>query len=210
MVHVHVPRLSCGYRTTSREGWKFLRPLDTQLSYDLVSPPEENTAAAVRSHVEGNGTTSSVGLALEVFLSLLTPRFFPFLLVTLIICNLSSVIVPVPLMHKFYRFAYAMPFYQNVQATKVILFETERRNALARYFGVLGAWVVLMLGLLVGAQWMEQKRVRPRGVQSSAHDERHEQESSDDAEDKVSDAEDKADSADEKQDYDEEATTPVE
>lgn len=62
-------------------------------------------------------------------------------------------------MHRLYRFAYAMPFYQNVQGTKIIVFGNESHAALARYFAVLGTWTVLLVGLLCVGQWVEWRRV---------------------------------------------------
>lgn len=86
-------------------------------------------------------TLLAVGLPMESMISLLTIRWFPYFLIFWIILNLTSSFLPIDLMQRFYRWGYAFPFYNNVQATKVILYGIQPNEFLGRYFGILFGWV---------------------------------------------------------------------
>lgn len=106
---------------------------------------------------------SAVGLTLEVALSLLTPRFFPFLLVTLIICNGASTTAPIELMHGFYRYGRAMPFFQNAQVSKIVLYGFEDAQTIGRCLAVLSAWVAVMVPALWRVQYRDWASKANRG-----------------------------------------------
>lgn len=103
-------------------------------------------------------TLFAVGLAMESMISLLTPRFFPFFLIFWIITNLSSSFLPLELMQRFYWWGYGWPFYQNVQATKIIMYGNQPTHILGRYFGVLIAWAVVNVVALILCSWVERRR----------------------------------------------------
>jgi hypothetical protein len=61
-------------------------------------------------------------------------------------------------MQPFYRWGYAFPFYQNVQATKIILYGILPNHFLGQYFGVLFAWSGVNLVFLPFCMWVERRR----------------------------------------------------
>ena len=95
---------------------------------------------------------------MESMISLLTPRFFPFFLIFWIITNLSSPFLPLELLQRFYWWGYGWPFYQHVQATKIIMYGNQPTHILGRYFGVLIAWAVVNVVALILCSWVERRR----------------------------------------------------
>ncbi|KAL8280092.1 hypothetical protein RQP46_007422 [Phenoliferia psychrophenolica] len=104
------------------------------LWYSLV-----NVAFNVPMDGNGHSGLSSqagfMGLAMEFMITLLTIKFFPMFLITWIITNVTSSFFPPTLMETFYRYGYAMPFYNSVTADKFIFWGA--RNRLGLNFGVL-------------------------------------------------------------------------
>lgn len=104
-------------------------------------------------------TFLAVGLALEALFSLLTIRWFPFALIFWIILNITSSFLPIQLMQPFYRWGYAWPFRLNVEASKLLFYDTEPRHYLGRYFGGLMAWACAGVVCLVAFQLLDRWRL---------------------------------------------------
>lgn len=99
-----------------------------------------------------------VGLALEAGLSLLTPKWFPMFLITWIIINITSSFLPQVLQNEFYTWFVAFPFYNLVQAYKLILYGTQESHLLGLYFGILSAWAVVGTFMVAAMQVLDRKR----------------------------------------------------
>jgi len=108
-------------------------------------------------------TYLAVGLALESLISLLTMRWFPFALISWIILNITSSFLPIELMQPFYRWGRAFPFRLNVEATKLILYDTQPRHILGQYMGGLLAWTFAGIISLVLFQLLDRWRME-RGI----------------------------------------------
>ncbi|KAK0458673.1 uncharacterized protein EV420DRAFT_1270342 [Desarmillaria tabescens] len=93
----------------------------------------------------------SVGLALEAMITLLTPKFMPFFMITWIITNVAVCFMPIEVLPHFYRYGYAFPFYNVSGAVRTVLFGT--KNQLGLHFGVLLAWTIVSLFTLPLFQW---------------------------------------------------------
>ena len=64
-------------------------------------------------------------------------------------------------MPRFYQYGYAFPFFNAIQATRTILFNT--KSHLGRNFGVLIAWMVLgLLGMAVGTRGMQRRNLNAK------------------------------------------------
>lgn len=104
-------------------------------------------------------TFIGIGLALEASMSLLTMRWFPFSLIFWIILNITSSFLPISLMDPFYRWGRAFPFRLNVEATKLIMYDTQPRSYLGQYFGGLIAWAFAGIISVILCQLVERWRV---------------------------------------------------
>jgi hypothetical protein len=62
-------------------------------------------------------------------ITLLTPRFTPFFLITWIISNVSVAIYPLQALPHVYRYGYAFPFYNISRAVRAIVFRTKNEGA---------------------------------------------------------------------------------
>ncbi|KAF9029608.1 hypothetical protein BDZ89DRAFT_950399 [Hymenopellis radicata] len=97
----------------------------------------------------------SVGLALEAMSTLLTPRFLPFFMILWIIVNVSVCFMPIELMPHFYRYGYAIPFYNMSRAVRTVLFST--KNEVGLHFGILIAWAAVSAITLPTFQWYRRR-----------------------------------------------------
>ncbi|KAG5641496.1 hypothetical protein DXG03_005093, partial [Asterophora parasitica] len=98
----------------------------------------------------------SVGLALESLLTLLTVRFIPYFMILWIIINVSVCVFPIEVMPIFFRYGYAMPFFNVSQAVRTIVFGT--RNRVGENFGILIAWIIISCISLPLIQWFVRRR----------------------------------------------------
>lgn len=114
----------------------------------------------------------ATGFALEAFLSLLTLRWFPFSLMFWIILNITSSFLPLELMQPFYFWGYAWPFRLNVQASKLIFYDTEPQHYLGRYFGGLIAWALAGIVSICAAQLLDRWRI-DRSMRAAAASKKH-------------------------------------
>ncbi|TFK37433.1 hypothetical protein BDQ12DRAFT_685318 [Crucibulum laeve] len=83
----------------------------------------------------------TVGLALEAMITLLTPNFIPFFMLTWAIVNVSVSIFPLEVMPKIYHYGYAAPFYNVSSAMRTIVFGT--KNRVGFNFAILIVWIVI-------------------------------------------------------------------
>ncbi|KZP19961.1 hypothetical protein FIBSPDRAFT_742993 [Athelia psychrophila] len=99
---------------------------------------------------------TALGLALEVMITVLTPRFVPFFLILWIISNVSVSFYPIDALPGVFRYGYAGPFYNVSRTVRTILFNT--KNDVALNFGVQLAWVGLSLITLPLVQFLIRRR----------------------------------------------------
>ncbi|KIJ68923.1 hypothetical protein HYDPIDRAFT_144365 [Hydnomerulius pinastri MD-312] len=94
---------------------------------------------------------AALGLALESMITLLTPKFTPFFLFSLIIVNISSAALPDALQPSFYSLSVAFPVWNLSQAMRTIVFNTQ--SYLAQNAGVLIGWSLMSSMTLIGFTW---------------------------------------------------------
>ena len=100
------------------------------------------------------------GLVLESVITLIGPKFIGIFLVFFIISNVSVANYPPEVMNRFFHYAYAMPFYQMRQVYTMILFNTGKHIEILKYFGILWAWIALLLLTMPVIVWIDYNRVR--------------------------------------------------
>ncbi|TIB58762.1 hypothetical protein E3P77_04176, partial [Wallemia ichthyophaga] len=83
---------------------------------------------------------SALGLATEVIITVVGPKFMPYALVALIIANVSVAAVPPDLQVWFFKYYPAMVYYHLNRGVRCIIFNI--KNELGLNFGVCLAWVV--------------------------------------------------------------------
>ncbi len=86
-----------------------------------------------------------LGLVTECAISLVGPRFIGFALVFWIIINVSVANLPIELSPSFYQYGYSMPFYNIRQIYIKIIFDVGQRVEMLKYFGILWAWLAVIL-----------------------------------------------------------------
>ncbi|KAJ1018596.1 hypothetical protein NDA16_004878 [Ustilago loliicola] len=98
-----------------------------------------------------------LGFVTECAISLVGPRFIGLALVLWIIVNVSTSNLPIDLSPSFYRYGYAMPFYSIRQIYIKVIFDVGQRIEILKWFGILWAWLAVIL--LTFPLWirMEQK-----------------------------------------------------
>ncbi|KAG8907501.1 hypothetical protein FRB99_003874 [Tulasnella sp. 403] len=102
---------------------------------------------------------AALGLSTEAMITLLTPRFIAYFLLTLIIFNVSVASVPIVLQPGFYRYGYGFPVFNLSQAVRTIIFNT--KSHLGLNAGVLIAWIILScITIPLFTWWMRRKDVK--------------------------------------------------
>lgn len=99
----------------------------------------------------------ALGMGLESMITLLTPRFIPFFMISWIIVNVSTAFMPLEVLPKVYHYGYGFPFYNVSAAVRSIIFGT--RNQLGLNFAVLISWGLLSCCTLVLFQWFRRREV---------------------------------------------------
>ncbi|KAF9447255.1 hypothetical protein P691DRAFT_707098 [Macrolepiota fuliginosa MF-IS2] len=97
----------------------------------------------------------ALGLAIESMLTLLTPKFIPFFLLTWIIANVATCAFPIEALPILYRYGYASPFYNMSKAARTIVFGT--RNRVGFHFGILLIWAVISCITLALFQFLARR-----------------------------------------------------
>ncbi|EST06999.1 protein of unknown function DUF3533 [Kalmanozyma brasiliensis GHG001] len=97
-----------------------------------------------------------LGFVTECAISLVGPKFIGLSLVFWIIINVSVANLPIELSPSFYRYGYAMPFYNIRMIYVKIIFDVGQRIEILKHFGILWAWLVVVL--LTLPLWMHLER----------------------------------------------------
>lgn len=99
----------------------------------------------------------ALGLTLEALISLIGPQFIAFGLVLIIITNVSGALIPVELTPGFYKYSYAMVFY-NTKAVFLLIFTNAGKHIdILKHVGILWAWVAVMLLTFPIWIWRERR-----------------------------------------------------
>ncbi|KAG8952839.1 hypothetical protein FRC00_006594 [Tulasnella sp. 408] len=138
--------------------------IPVSFSYAMVSLPFKLTFGAKYSYAGGFFLfwlfvylgMAGLGLATEAMITLLTPRFIAYFLVTLIIFNVSVASVPIALQPSFYRYGYGFPVFNLAEAIRTIIFNT--KNKLGLNAGVLLAWVALSMVTVPLFTWIVRRK----------------------------------------------------
>ncbi|RPD68703.1 hypothetical protein L226DRAFT_540433 [Lentinus tigrinus ALCF2SS1-7] len=93
----------------------------------------------------------ALGLSLEAMITIFTPRFVPFFLFTLILYNISPVVLPDELQNPFYSYGNGFPIWNLSQALRTIMFNTN--SHLGRNAAVIIAWILMSCGTLSLLTW---------------------------------------------------------
>ncbi|PWN53781.1 hypothetical protein IE53DRAFT_309607 [Violaceomyces palustris] len=97
-----------------------------------------------------------MGGLMELVASLVTPPYMSFFMVSFIVVNNAVSSWPFQLLHPFFQYGYAMPFYHLRQSFITIIFNT--RSHLALNIGVLVAWLALVWSGLFLHTLLERKK----------------------------------------------------
>ncbi|EPQ27589.1 uncharacterized protein PFL1_04727 [Pseudozyma flocculosa PF-1] len=109
-----------------------------------------------------------LGLATECFISLVGPQFIGFCLVFFIVINVSTASLPIEVSPSFYRYGYAMPFYNLRSIYNIIIFDVGKTQTIAKYTGILLAWLVVILATFPIWIWLETRRAaKARSAQAN-------------------------------------------
>ncbi|CEH16028.1 Domain of unknown function DUF3533 [Ceraceosorus bombacis] len=115
-----------------------------------------------------------LGLMTEAFLSLVGAPFIGFCLILIIIVNVAVSNLPIELQNEFFKYGYAMPFYNLKQSYLTIVFNVGKRSDLFKYAGILWVWIIVVIFTFPIWIWLERKReikaasAPPRGPPPSA------------------------------------------
>ncbi|KAJ1300800.1 hypothetical protein OPQ81_002440 [Rhizoctonia solani] len=93
----------------------------------------------------------ALGLVIEAAVTILQPRFMAYFLVPWLIVNVATPVEPHEMQVWWYKYGYAMPFFNHGEAVNTILFNT--KNVLGRNSGVLIAWASLSIVTIAGLTW---------------------------------------------------------
>ncbi|TFY62802.1 hypothetical protein EVJ58_g3646 [Rhodofomes roseus] len=107
------------------------------------------------------------GLATEFAIGVLTIKFAPFFLLTLIISNVSVTEFPLELLPGVFRYGRGFPFYNASQAFRTITFDA--KSHLGVNVAVLICWVLISLLTVSASTWIIEGRNRRRGIEEEAH-----------------------------------------
>lgn len=106
---------------------------------------------------------SSVGSIIEVLVQICfatTPPFIGFVLVYMVVTNLSPTVSPIVLCPKFYRYGYAIPLKNFYDLLQVAYFNA-RKAHVGRNVGILIAWIIVSNAALPFAmKWLAHKKQR--------------------------------------------------
>jgi len=174
-------KLTCVSLVSLRIAFPLIAYLPLSLSYALLSLPFH--APFGTKYTYGAGffvylayiymDMCALGLACEAAMSILKPQFMTFFLVSWLIVNISTPVEPHEMQSWWYKYGYAMPFYNHATAVRTILFST--KNVLGRNAGVLAAWMGLSVITITALTWMrrrntikqERRRVETYGLEKT-------------------------------------------
>ncbi|KAI0641589.1 hypothetical protein C8Q79DRAFT_918920 [Trametes meyenii] len=96
---------------------------------------------------------AALGLSLEAMITILTPRFTPFFLFTLILYNVSPVVLPDELQPAIFAYGFGFPIWY---ALRTIMFNTN--SHLGKNVAVIIAWIILSCGTMTCFTWYMRRR----------------------------------------------------
>ncbi|KAI0759545.1 hypothetical protein BD413DRAFT_273447 [Trametes elegans] len=99
---------------------------------------------------------AALGLSLEAMITILTPRFTPFFLFTLILYNVAPVVLPDELQSPIYSYGTGFPIWNLSQALRTIMFDTN--SQLGKNIAVIVAWILLSCGTMSILTWYTRRR----------------------------------------------------
>ncbi|GAA5927678.1 SNG1 family protein [Sporobolomyces koalae] len=110
----------------------------------------------------GNWATMwALGLAMEVALTILGPKYTAFFLIFWAITNVSVAFIDIADQSHFYSYGFIMPVFQAVQISKAILFGTKQRFLQA--FAVDAAWIVFgNIGLVLATTFKRKQAIKQK------------------------------------------------
>ncbi|KAF8670824.1 hypothetical protein AX14_005785 [Amanita brunnescens Koide BX004] len=98
----------------------------------------------------------ALGGAIESLMPLLTPRFIAYFLLLWIICDVSVVQWPIPLLPSIYRYGYGSPFYNLSIGTRTIYFSI--KDEIGLNIGILIVWTAISCITLTLIQYYIRRR----------------------------------------------------
>ncbi|WFD32716.1 hypothetical protein MSPP1_003766 [Malassezia sp. CBS 17886] len=98
------------------------------------------------------------GLCLESVITLVGPPFIGIFLIFYIIANVSVSNFPIELSPSFYKYGYAMPFYNLRQIYITIVFNSGKHVLILKYIGILWAWLALIFLTFPLFIWYEHRK----------------------------------------------------
>lgn len=98
------------------------------------------------------------GLTLESVMTVLGPRFVGVFMIFFIITNVSVSNFEVEQMPSFFKYDYAMPFYQLRHMYLTILFNTGKHILILKYIGILWAWLLMIALTMPIFIWWERRQ----------------------------------------------------
>ena len=105
---------------------------------------------------------AAVGLPMESLFTLIGLKWAGYFLTFWLIVNVSGSFTSFELMPGFFKYGYAIPFFNAIQGTRTILFGT--RSHLGVNFGVLAAWIVVGWAGLAVMTVIQLRKNRKEGV----------------------------------------------
>ncbi|KAI9069931.1 hypothetical protein FKP32DRAFT_1670972 [Trametes sanguinea] len=103
---------------------------------------------------------AALGLSIEAMITILTPRFTPFFLFTLILYNVSPVVLPDELQPAIFTYGSGFPIWNLSQALRTIMFNTN--SHLGRNIAVIVAWIIMSCGTMTVFTWYMRRREKRR------------------------------------------------
>ena len=97
-------------------------------------------------------------LCLESVLTLVTPKFIGIFLIFFIIANVSVSNTELSISPSFYKYGYAMPFYNLRHIYLHIFFGVGERNMILKYIGIIWAWMLVVASSFMFVVWFDYKK----------------------------------------------------
>lgn len=99
-----------------------------------------------------------MGLVMESVITMMGPKFIGIFLVFFIISNVSVSVFPLDLSPSFYKYGYAMPFYNLRAIYLTVLFNVGKHVLILKYIGILWAWLALIFLTFPVVIWWDHRR----------------------------------------------------
>ncbi|WFD44778.1 hypothetical protein MPSI1_003449 [Malassezia psittaci] len=99
-----------------------------------------------------------LGLAMESMITIVGVKFIGIFMVFFIVSNVSVANFPPALSPSFYKYGYAMPFYNLRQIYLTILFNVGKRVWILKYVGILWAWLALIFLTFPIVIWYDHRK----------------------------------------------------